>query len=247
MVARRRHLDGDPKESQTLRPSLHGHSPVQGSYPMSAPDPHTLVLKELKILHVTTVNPSVACIVAPKLETLCLGIPTLKNADADNVLNAIFDGSDHMIKPRHLTLTAPVHDKHLINALKHLPDLMSLQLDHQVPFSKTFFQAMTPAVSLVPSRHQRSRKSTRPIICPKLRCLVLDLHRAVPVNSELMANWIRDSLLKLMELRKEAVGYQELLRLAWKWSENGQNEELVQPTMCLSCIEVKAAGANEAK
>jgi hypothetical protein len=109
------------------------------SFTRSAPDPHTLVLKELKILHVTTVNPSVACIVAPKLETLCLGIPTLQNADAGNVLNAIFDGSDHMIKPRHLTLTAPVHDKHLISALKHLPDLMSLQLDHQVPFSKTFF------------------------------------------------------------------------------------------------------------
>jgi hypothetical protein len=90
MVARRRHLNGDSKESQTIRPSLHGHS------------------------YVTTVNPSVACIVAPKLETLCLGIPTLKNADADNVLNAIFDGSDYMIKPQHLTLTAPVHDKHRI-------------------------------------------------------------------------------------------------------------------------------------
>ena len=117
---------------------------------------------------------------------------------------------------------------------------------------------MTPALSLVPSRHQ-SRKSTRPPICPKLRCLVLDLHRAaagmnmsavrgmesdstVPVNSELTPNWIRVSLLSLMELRKEADGYEELLRLACKWSENGQNEELVQPTMCLSCIEVKAAG-----
>jgi len=64
----------------------------------------------------------------------------------------------------------------------------------------------------------------------------------VPVNSELTANWIRDSLLRLMELRKGAVGYEELLRLACKWSENGPNEELVQPTMCLSCIEVKAAG-----
>jgi hypothetical protein len=71
---------------------------------------------------------------------------------------------------------------------------------------------------------------------------VMELNSTVPVNSELTANWIRDSLLRLMELRKEAVGYEELLRLACKWSENGPNEELVQPTMCLSCIEVKAAG-----
>jgi hypothetical protein len=65
---------------ETLRnlklPALHSmviHT-VQGSYPISAPDPHTLVLKELRILPVTTVNPSVSCIVVPKLETLCLGI-----------------------------------------------------------------------------------------------------------------------------------------------------------------------------
>jgi hypothetical protein len=38
----------------------------------------------------------------------------------------------------------------------------------------------------------------------------------VPLNSELTPNWIRVSLLKLMELTKEAVGYEESLRLACK-------------------------------
>lgn len=238
-------------------PKLHSmviHT-VQGNYPNPAPPPHSLLLGELKIFHVATVNSTVACIDAPKLETLCLGIPTLKSSDADQILKTIFDGHEKMMKPKHLTLTAPVHDKHLINTLKLLPDLMSLQLDSQVPFSKTFFQAMTPP---------KSNRAKKPALCPKLRCLVLDVHKvhasmfqnqnegdregADDASSsgregkvEGKPNWMRDSLMKIIERRKQTSGYEELLRLACKWEENAQNEELVQPTMCLSCIEVRAA------
>jgi hypothetical protein len=121
---------------------------VQGNYPSPAPPPGTLHLPALKVLQIATVNPTIACINAPNLDTLCLSIPALKQADADNVLKAVFDGSDAMMKPKHLTLRGPVHDKHLIAALRFLGEkLVSLELDSQMPFSKTFWMEMTPSTT----------------------------------------------------------------------------------------------------
>ncbi|KAG8754728.1 hypothetical protein FRC14_004705 [Serendipita sp. 396] len=48
------------------------------------------------------------------------------------------------VEPKDPPITAPVHDEHLLNALRRLPDLTSLQLDHRPPFSKMFFCEMIP-------------------------------------------------------------------------------------------------------
>jgi hypothetical protein len=103
---------------------------IQGNYSSPTPPPGTLLLPSLKVLQITTVNPTIAYIDTPNLDTLCLSISALKQADADNVLKAVFHGSDAMMRPKHLTLRGPVHDKHLIAALRFLGEkLVSLELD----------------------------------------------------------------------------------------------------------------------
>lgn len=64
------------------------------------------------------------------------------------MLKAVFYGGEAMMKPKHLTLRGPVHDKHLIAALRFLGEkLVSLELDSQMPFSKTFWMEMTPSAT----------------------------------------------------------------------------------------------------
>jgi len=252
---------------------------VQGNYPMPAPPPGTLLLPALKVLQIATVNPTIACINAPALDTLCLSVPALKQADADKVLKEVFSGHDGMMKPKHLTLRGPVHDKHLVVALRILGDrLVSLELDYQLPYSKTFWQEMTP--SSIPRRGFRStaasimatvtggaingggsgggntgvgggvgvgsvgsvtslsttagRKYKQPLL-PKLRCLVVDVHKSPMAQGE--GREMRALLQKLVEGRRGNDMYENLLRLGCKWREGTAVEEIVDPPMCLSCAD----------
>ncbi|KAG8826844.1 hypothetical protein FRC19_007176 [Serendipita sp. 401] len=217
---------------------------IQTDYPNPSPAPHSIVIPELKVLHLATVSPTAAAMAAPKIETVCLNIPTLKSTDADSVIRELLSGAEGMLKPKHLTITAPVHDKHLLNALRHLPDLISLQLDHQVPFSKMFFREMTPAVSLSRSRalFGRGKKTTKPPLLPKLRALVLDLHK-IPTDN-LQLDSVKSTIRTMIASRKNSEGYDPLLRVACKWEQGQPNEEFIYPMMCLTCIETHIA--NEA-
>ncbi|KAG8820910.1 hypothetical protein FRC17_009987 [Serendipita sp. 399] len=217
---------------------------IQTDYPLPSPAPHSIVIPELKVLHLATVSPTAAAMAAPKIETVCLNIPTLKSADADSVIKELLNGAEGMLKPKHLTITAPVHDKHLLNSLRHLPDLISLQLDHQVPFSKMFFREMTPAVSLSKSRalFGRGKKTSKQPLLPKLRALVLDLHKISMDNLQL--DNVKSTIRTMINSRKNSEGYDPLLRVACKWEQGQPNEEFIYPMMCLTCIETHIA--NEA-
>jgi hypothetical protein len=235
---------------------------VQGNYPAPAPPPGTLLLPALKVLQIATVNPTIACIHAPILDTLCLSIPALKQADADNVLKAVFYGGDTMMKPKHLTLRGPVHDKHLITALRLLGEkLVSLELDSQMPFSKTFWQEMTPsattrrgfraAVGQVVSSVTGGANANagavatgggrkyKPPLLPNLRCLVVDVHKNPMAQGD--GTDMRILLMRLVEGRRGNELYEALLRLACKWREGPGVEEMVDPPMCLSCADKSTA------
>jgi hypothetical protein len=113
---------------------------VQGNYPAPAPPPGTLLLPALKALQIATVNPTIACIHAPILDTLCLSMSALKQADVDNVLKAVFHGGEGMMKPKYLTLCGSVHHRHLISGLRLLEEKwLSQEPDRQSPSSKIFW------------------------------------------------------------------------------------------------------------
>ncbi|KIM25690.1 hypothetical protein M408DRAFT_26016 [Serendipita vermifera MAFF 305830] len=225
---------------------------VQGAYPAPAPAPGKLVIPSLKVLQIATVNPTIACINAPELDTLCLSIPALKQADADHVLKSVFYGGEGMMQPRHLTLRGPVHDKHLITALRLLGDkLVSLELDCQMPFSKTFWMEMTPGASArrafksvatsiastvtgggnVPAG---GRKYKAPLL-PNLRCLVVDVHKNPMAAGE--GRDMRVLLSRFIEARRGNEAFKSLMRVACKWREGPGIEEMIDPPLCLSCAE----------
>jgi hypothetical protein len=178
-----------------------------------------------------------------------------------------------MMKPKHLTLRGPVHDKQLIAALRFLGEkLVSLELDSQMPFSKTFWQEMNPSAT---TRHgfraavgQAIASVTgganakagavatgggatpagagggggrryKPLFLPKLRCLVVDVHKNPMAQGE--GTDMRILLMKLIEGRRGNDQYETLLRLACKWREAPGVEEMVDPPMCLSCADKSTA------
>jgi hypothetical protein len=206
---------------------------LQANYPNPPPEPHSYKMNELKILHIATVNPTIQALVAPKLETLCLAIPTLKSADANHVFQAVFDGNDKMLKPRNLTITAPINDNYLLAALARLPDLCSLTLDHQLAFTKGLFRALTPPVSLTKPRGliPRARKVKKPLLCANLKCLILDLHKVPPANKENICATLRE----LIQGRKDAPEYAQLCRVAVRLTDGPVKEELINPPLCYSC------------
>ncbi|PVG03739.1 hypothetical protein CPB86DRAFT_305142 [Serendipita vermifera] len=206
---------------------------LQANYPNPPPAPHSYRMPELKILHIATVNPTIKALVAPKLETLCLAIPTLKSADANSVFQAVFDGNEKMLKPRNLTITAPINDNYLLAALARLPDLCSLTLDHQLTFTKSLFRALTPPVSLTKPRGllPRAKRVKKPLLCPKLKCLILDLHKISPTNQDT----IRAALDELIQGRKNAQEYEPLCRVAVRLTDGPTKLELINPPLCYSC------------
>ena len=204
------------------------------------PPPHSIIIAQLKVLHLLTVMPTAAAIRAPNFETFHLSIQTVKQTDADNVLRAIFDGQEDMLQPEHLSLKAPVHDKDILDMLERLPNLISLSLDRQAQYSKSFFRELTP-----PTRHPRSFfgagsvKPIKPVLVPKLRSLTMDMQRLTPAAGvvSLIPDGNRSLITTLIRHRKEANTCVALLRVACRWKPHEPSEEFVHPTMCLTCIE----------
>jgi len=190
---------------------------VGAAYPASSPPPGTLCFPALKELHVATIDPSLSCIYAPDLDMLCLAIPVLRPADADRVLKGVFNGSERMMKPRFLALRGPVHNKCLVVVLRSLPGLVSLELGSELLYSKTFWTKVTPPQG----------RSRAPLL-PNLRYLVVDLHRSQVAQGEGLE--MRVLLQKLIEGRRENDQYKNLLRLACKWREGAEFEEMVDPS-----------------
>ncbi|CCA70393.1 hypothetical protein PIIN_04332 [Serendipita indica DSM 11827] len=205
---------------------------VRNEYSDAPPPPHSIVLPQLKVFHLLTVMPTAAAIRAPKLETFHLSIQTVKQTDADNVLRAIFDGSEGMLQPKHLSISAPAHDKHLLNVLKLQPNLISLSLDQQAQYSKSFFRELTPS-----TRHARSFfgagsiKPAKPVLVPKLRSLTMDMQRIMTAKG-LMTRFGKDNPTLIRELilrRSESIGCIALQRVTCRWKPNEPNEELIRP------------------
>jgi hypothetical protein len=182
------------------------------------PPPHSVELPSLQVLHISTINPTIQTLFAPKLETLCLSIPTLKQADANDILQSVFDGHEQMLKPRDLTIQAPIHEIHLLDALKSLPDLHTLTLDHEFTPTKVFFRALTPPSSNSRNLFQSLQKPYR--LCRKLRNLSLDFYPAS--NHE----YVKKMLGTLIEKRKASPDCLDLRSVTVKWSDS-KEEQLV--------------------
>lgn len=220
-----------------------------GAYPSPDLSRGELVMPSLKVLQISTLYPTIACINAPELDTLCLSIPALKQPDADHVLKSVFHGGEGMMQPRHLTFRGPVHDKHLIAAFHLLGDrLVSVELDCQMSFSKTFWMEMTPGASprcafkcMAPRVASTAAgagdvptsggKSKIPLL-PNLRCLVVDVHKNPMAAGE--GRDMRALISKFIEARAPVGG---LLRLACKWRKVGGPEEMIDPPSCPHCVD----------
>lgn len=178
----------------------------------------------LRVLDITTVNATVKTLVAPRLETLCLTIPTLRTADADHVFQAIFDGENHWPRPRNLSIAAPINDKYLLDALARIPDLHTLTLDHQMGLTKNFFKQLTPPHSRRKHCHLPLFQIflDKPKLCTNLRNLNLDLRRTPKHDN--IARMLKD----LIKGRKSSPEYLDLWSVTVKWLDSGRKEQLVQ-------------------
>ena len=232
---------------------------VHKVYPSPSPSLCSLLLPSLKVLQIETINPSIACISAPQLETLCLSIPALKQSAANHVLDSIFHGGDEMLRPKRLALGGPVHDKHLISALKSMGDkLVSLKLDSQMSFSKTFWMEMTPRATrrefkVVTSSlatttatdtsgpgsapHVEAGSNRAPLLLPNLQCLLVDVHRSPLAMGE--GRQMRVLLRKLIDSRRADENYASFLRVGCKWREECGLEDMVDPSACVCCAKRK--------
>jgi hypothetical protein len=241
---------------------------VARDYGAPAPPPGTLHLPALKVLQIATVDPTIACINAPTLDKLYLSIRALRQADANGMLEAVFHGGEGMMSPKHLTLRGPVEDMYLVSALRFLgKELVSLELDSQMPLGRAFWAAMTPsestqhgfrasAASIVASVTKgayantgavstggRATKAERereykPLLLPNLRCLVVDVHKTPMAQGEGREMRILQS--KLIAGRRANAQYENLLRLACKWREGPGVEEIVDPPMCPRCTDASS-------
>jgi hypothetical protein len=182
-------------------------------YGSATPPLHSVMFPELEVLHIAAVHTDIGCIVAPKLQTLCLQVQALKRHDANHIVMTLFDNHDLMWRPRNLSISAPVHDKHLVSVLKRLPGLESLTLTLQDLPKNTLFTALR-----------------RPRVVPKLQNLTLDFNSmgaADRERKEIISPKIQDIA------RSRQKGSVPLQWFSWKW---GITEEIViQKTVCPQC------------
>lgn len=99
---------------------------VLPEYSSSASSSHSILLPKLEVFYISTLHSSISALALPKLEVLNLHIPVTNRNDINAVLNSIFDDQEGMWMPKHLTLNAPIHDKHIRAAMKSQPNLLEL-------------------------------------------------------------------------------------------------------------------------
>lgn len=177
------------------------------------PPLHSVIFPELEVLHIAAVHTDIGCIVAPNLQTLCLQIQALKRHDANHIIMTLFDNHDLMWRPRNLSISAPVHDKHLVSVLKRLPGVESLTLTLQDMPKNTLFAALR--------RHR---------VLPKLQSLSLDFH-AMGAGDRERKELISPKIQDIAQSRQKA-GV-PLQWFSWKWGI--AEEVVVRKDFCPQC------------
>jgi len=179
-------------------------------YTKPAPPPHSIVLPEVQVLHVSTVHPHISAIVAPNLKTFCLQIQVLKKSDASGILQGVFDDHPRMLRPEHLSVNLLAHDKHIISTLRKLKDLKTLTLTLQDHPKKALFDGL--------------KKST---LVPNLTGLTLDLQSSVDKSVDKRQRYIAE---RMEEVKAARARVGKLSWLSVKW--NGVEQVFVQCDMC---------------
>lgn len=178
-------------------------------YVKDTPAPHSVIFPEVEVLHISSIHSHIACIVAPKLQTLCLQVQVLKKADANGILDRVFDGHPTMLTPKNLSLSSLAHDKYIISVLKKQSQLEIVTLIMQDLPKKALFEALK-----------------KPTVLPRLSSFTLELQSNADKGLEKRQRFITER----MEEVKAAPARQRLNWLSTKW--NGVDQIFVQCEVC---------------